>query len=525
MPSSETDACPNNAGAIPIPGDSPAGKNVRDDPRFSLIRQEIDSLTSIQPDAAPPDWAKIADLGNALLTTLGKDISVASWFAAALLNLKGEEGIADGAAVLADLCTGYWETLFPPLSRIRARTGAIDWWQDQVERWLDAAKPEYLSASVHEIADQRLQALEEFINDTVPDNPLRLRTLRARLQRLPTPPEAAPPPPPDAPSDTSSAAPTSATGTPPAQNASRAAAPDAVSGAPQVSADSPTSAFLSECARFCLQTADTLLSRDLAHPASYVLRRSALWAELTQTPPTEGVNTRLPKPEEHLLPGLLSLFKAGEHKKVVYQAESCCNEYLFWLDLSRLSAQALAGLGKAYDVARLALESQTAGLLHRFPELAGMSFSDGTPFADSATRQWLAGLSGTGGGSDPFDAALAEAVAHPPAAALEALGRLLLRHPGDKYTLVLYRAAFQACLAGELWQPLPFLSVRLLEIVAAHRLSTYDSDAVAAALASAADALAAAATANPENSPVREQYARIAAELAGLQPHKLLPGG
>jgi type VI secretion system protein VasJ len=520
MSFSEVDARMRDAGKIPIPGENPAGKNVRDDPRFMLIRQEIDALTSIQPNTPPPDWAKVADLSVDLLTSVGKDISVASWFGTALLYLKGEEGIALGATTLSDICTEYWETLFPPLARARARVGAIDWWQDQVERWLDTAKPQYLSAPVYETAEKKLQALDEFIGATVPDNTLRLHALRARLQRLPPPPEREPSPPP------ADSVPPSA----PAASPAASPPPSAVSvprdlAAPTLSSDAPTNAFLSECAQFCLKAADALLSRDLTLPASYVLRRTALWGGLTRPPPLEGTNTRLPPPEEHIFPGLVSLFTAGEHEKVVHQAESYCNAYLFWLDLSRLSAQALAGLGQAYDTARRALESQAAGLLHRFTELASMNFSDGKPFADSATRQWLSGLSGSVGVVAPFDAELSEAVANPPADALEAIGRLLLRHPSDKYTLSLYRAAFQACLAGGLWPPLPFLSVRLLDLLAAHKLSAYDSDAVASALSVAAAALSAALAADPENVSAREQYARIAVELAGLQPHRLiLPG-
>ncbi|MDR2788452.1 MAG: type VI secretion system ImpA family N-terminal domain-containing protein, partial [Candidatus Accumulibacter sp.] len=72
------------AGGLPIPGDAPAGRSVREDARFSELRQEIDKLTSILPEASSPDWDKVAALGAELLSTLGKDLSVASWLAVSL---------------------------------------------------------------------------------------------------------------------------------------------------------------------------------------------------------------------------------------------------------------------------------------------------------------------------------------------------------------------------------------------------------------------------------------------------------
>jgi type VI secretion system protein VasJ len=168
------------------------------------------------------------------------------------------------------------------------------------------------------------------------------------------------------------------------------------------------------------------------------------------------------------------------------------------------------------------LEGQVAGLLLRFPELPKLCFSDGIPFADAATLTWLSGLSGSAAPADPFTEAVAAAEAQPPAAALQTLGDLLLHHPGGKTTLTLYRAACTVCQKGELWSPLPFLAQCLTNLIAVHKLTAYDPVAASEALAAAAMALAALLAANPENTEAKAQYAAIGAELAGLQPHRLL---
>jgi hypothetical protein len=247
---------------------------------------------------------------------------------------------------------------------------------------------------------------------------------------------------------------------------------------------------------------------------------------MDKLPPAEDGKTAIPPPEDHVLPGLMAQLAAGERGKAIRAAESNVNAYVYWLDLSRISAEALLGLGQAHDAARRALEGQMAGLIHRFPELPTLTFADGRPFADGATRQWLATLvAGQGGAEDPFLAELDEATANPPEKALAAIGNLLVAHPGDKYTLALYQAAFAACRKGSLWPPLPYLAIRLLDLTTLHRLPQYDAAATAEALAAAAEALAAALTANADTPEIRTQYARIAAELAGLWPHRLLGAG
>jgi type VI secretion system protein VasJ len=68
----------------------------------------------------------------------------------------------------------------------------------------------------------------------------------------------------------------------------------------------------------------------------------------------------------------------------------------FWLDLQRFGAQAAAQAGHENIVH--AIRSSTADLVGRVPGLPALAFSDGTPFADDATRAWLQALAGAGMG-------------------------------------------------------------------------------------------------------------------------------
>ncbi len=56
-----------------------------------------------------------------------------------------------------------------------------------------------------------------------------------------------------------------------------------------------------------------------------------------------------------------------------------------WLDMQRLTVEALDGLGAEFSAVRIAVISELALLVQRVPKLPSLSFTDGTPFADAAT--------------------------------------------------------------------------------------------------------------------------------------------
>ncbi len=82
----------------------------------------------------------------------------------------------------------------------------------------------------------------------------------------------------------------------------------------------------------------------------------------------------------------------GEWEALRSTAEGRLSQFIFWLDLNRFASEALTHLGEQYDVAHEVVCQETAFLVHRLPELPNLSFSDGTPFADAETRQWLKGI-------------------------------------------------------------------------------------------------------------------------------------
>jgi type VI secretion system protein ImpA len=59
------------------------------------------------------DWPLVIELTSQLLITQTKDIRLAVWMTEALCKNRGLAGLADGLALIDQLCERYWDTLYP----------------------------------------------------------------------------------------------------------------------------------------------------------------------------------------------------------------------------------------------------------------------------------------------------------------------------------------------------------------------------------------------------------------------------
>ncbi len=77
----------------PLSADKPAGDDPGYDDDFQQMREEVNKITGADSDL-------ICRLTEKLLTTVTKDIRVASYYAWARLHRDGESGLADGLELL-----------------------------------------------------------------------------------------------------------------------------------------------------------------------------------------------------------------------------------------------------------------------------------------------------------------------------------------------------------------------------------------------------------------------------------------
>ncbi|GAB5537537.1 MAG: hypothetical protein Rubg2KO_37860 [Rubricoccaceae bacterium] len=385
----------------PLPGNAPAGIDMKYEDLFQTLKAEVDLLGAATGDV---DFDKIVALATQILSEESKDISVASYLILGLTRTANYQGIAEGIAAVRAVTEVFWEEAFPPLRRMRGRQAALQFVAERTSAWIqdNKAEPSDRESLMH--AQTEAEALQAFVTEAMGDDAPAfsglVRELREQLRRLPKPKPPKPDPPPAKEPDASSAADASSSDAPAPAPARPAAAPAASGGDTSFSTPSEAESVVMKVATF-------LQEEEPYNATAFALRRAIRWNGITTPPPT-GV---IPPPPGHRRDALAGMLTAANHPVLIAQGESSFPQapYHFWLDLQRLLATSLKALGPPATAALGVVESMTAAFVARFPSLPSLSFQDGTPFADPITVSWLDELTASDGdGSDSGASAASE---------------------------------------------------------------------------------------------------------------------
>jgi type VI secretion system protein ImpA len=110
----------------PIPGENPAGVDLREDEshssEFRSIRDARNEARRIERRAdeenedvgpAMAQWQIVCDLGQQALMEWSKDLEIAAYMIEALARLEGFAGVARGFRIARELVSNFWDNLYP----------------------------------------------------------------------------------------------------------------------------------------------------------------------------------------------------------------------------------------------------------------------------------------------------------------------------------------------------------------------------------------------------------------------------
>jgi type VI secretion system protein VasJ len=385
-------------GKQPISDAQPAGSDVRNEDDYDTLQTEIGKMSN--PVASGSiDWQQIAALSETILSTKSKDLLVASYLTGALLQTRDLPGLLDGLRVVGGMLETYWDTLFPPLARLRGRRNALQWLIERVAAHSEEHDWSALPPQEPELVDG-LRACMQAIDAVTAEKDGEAPSMRPLLALVGNLAVKEPPAPPAA---------ASAAGAAPA-DADTAGTGDALPATPLDSAENVEQA----ANEALLRLADIAAwFNDAASnaPLAFRLNRIAAWGGIDALPPVQDGQTALPAPAQPVQDALRNLENTQANEELIRFAETQLPNFPFWLDLNRVAAQSLGRLGAEHEPARREVCGQTAALLARLPDLAQLAFADGTPFADGGTRMWLQSLGGDAAApaADPLAGAIGTA--------------------------------------------------------------------------------------------------------------------
>lgn len=136
-----------------------------------------------------------------------------------------------------------------------------------------------------------------------------------------------------------------------------------------------------------MKVAAILCERSPESPQGYRLRRYALWQNITSAPQAESDGrTPLAAFPADMMDDYLARLNSADIT-LWQQVEKSLVLAPYWLDGHYLSAQTAQRLG--HNAVAEAIRDEVCGFLARLPQLAGLLFTDRTPFISEQTRQWL----------------------------------------------------------------------------------------------------------------------------------------
>lgn len=389
-----------------IPGGEPQGIDASYEPEFEEVKNEVDKLGSLEGQT--PEWGRVATVSQELLKSKTKDFRLLVWLAAALMIQKGPVGLAEGLLGILEVTKEHFDTMYPPAKRARARGNLASWLSDQAEATLNDYSPSGADREALALCETLYGEVDDLLSEKLGENYPGMGGLRGVLRNKSRelPAEAPPPPPKPA---AAPAAPAAAA--PPA--AAAAAAPVAAApAAPALVTPQDAQKALKPACLELRKISSLMRKGDPAAAVPYRVFRFALWVEIAGAPPAEGNLTRLPPPTPDKKQRMESLSSASNWVELIEASEGFAAQHLFWLDAHRFTALGLDRLGALAVAAREVVGREVVAFVERFPLLLNLKFSDGTDFADAATKTWIeeeqAKYAGGGGGPGAAASAASE---------------------------------------------------------------------------------------------------------------------
>jgi len=346
----------------PISDNAPTGADPGYDDDFLAIKEEVARLSDI-------DDTLIVETAERLLKHSAKDVRLAVYYVYGRMRRDGAEGVACGFELLSALVDRFGEELLP--ARAGTRKAALEWlagstFADRLER---------VQGLSDTLLERTLSALALIVERTAQWPEAARPELDALFRRFQSRLEAPQPAPSVSPDKLSGVTPSPSTLT-----AAALAAPTEVASTRE----------LLERAR---QMAQFLRDQPHGYLAAYRLMRCVRWDTLTEVPPHEpSGKTRLVAPRAELRSHLKRLLLQKQWPELLDRVEAAFAEGAnhFWLDLQYYAFSAQEQAGGEYAQVRDLAATDCALMLERLPGLDQLAFSDGSPFADDATLEWIA---------------------------------------------------------------------------------------------------------------------------------------
>ncbi|MFT7337925.1 MAG: type VI secretion system protein VasJ [Marinobacter maritimus] len=364
----------------PLEGESPAGHGLGEDSALSFLEDEIMKIGSLAHTDI--DWGKVESESLKILSARSKDLKVLGFLLIALQRGGDGERFALSLYLLQRVLESWWDEGWP-YPGDRGKRARKMMFTQMLQRACKGVAGNSFDASVGDGRSLCLEVLTKLQAQAqqreLPDDAL--VDLRRAIEQLPQTRDIG----------------THVEKSTETPSASSAAAGDSAKAGPAPSATSISPALgnltldpSNERAtrQSLLKVADMLTGTEPERPLGYQIRRYAIWQSITSVPPTrDGKRSDLAAVSPDRVAQYREALEKSPDQALWQRIEQSLSVSPFWLEGHRLSASVAAALG--CNACADAIRSDVDEFVERLPQLAELTFNDGTPFLPAEAQEWL----------------------------------------------------------------------------------------------------------------------------------------
>lgn len=386
-----------------LSGEAGVGACLEDDPALEFLDNEVMKVGSLAHTGI--EWARVEREALRLLGDCGKDLKVLGFLMLCLQRGGNGERFGLSLYLLHRALDSWWDQAWPYPGDVGERAR-----QMLFRQIMQRARGEVSAISFDgAVGDGRSYCLDLLARLETQAQARHLPTdgleaLRRAVQKLPEASQAGH-------GEGSEGSSEEQAGHSDGRSAMKQASPTSAAAAVSLGNVSFNSGNERATRQSLLKVADLLTETAAGDPLGYQLRRYAIWHGIAAVPPTrDDRRTDLAAVSADRVADYRDALARGADTGLWQRIEQSLSVSPFWLEGHWLSAQAANSLG--HGPCAEAIREALAAFLERLPELADMTFTDGTAFLPAAVAEWLASSrakTGCDGSSQPWEQAYQQA--------------------------------------------------------------------------------------------------------------------
>lgn len=402
-----------------------------DSHEFQELMDCASHLGKVSASGRGTNWESMATLADTVLRTCCKHLQAAVYLAVALMRTQGLAGLVEGTGIVRDMVCLQWESMQPPVQRMRGRVNALVWWHEQAGDFVRQYVDETPHADLAKLFGNMVRDLQEALDERLGERAPILRDLQRFAEQLRGAEERNAPPlpvlqkyleeqeaqnalagkegedrkqqdnkpaalaapltrvPPDTPQTSWVQTRTGTLGSLPAPGTVRAQRGQGEQDEQDADGNVSATVLLDRALEQLALAAERFAGEGTWHPLRCAALCQSLWLAIARAPQAdeEGI-TNMPAPEIAQREGIHQLQESPRaDAAAALRAERALRENRFWLDAAHALVRVLEAMGETQSAQRMA--GETEHLVRLYPTLLSARFADGSPMAGELSSAWL----------------------------------------------------------------------------------------------------------------------------------------